>query len=127
MRILRLQGVAVRISEAAASGRRRVKRPAFAPFSAVPVDPLPSTSAGAGRTRREANPSAPNGNMRSMREYRFTLLEHDAERPWIVVSQEHRTATLDDDADFFTWARERWPGPRWTVELDPWQLSPTRP
>jgi uncharacterized protein involved in type VI secretion and phage assembly len=33
-------------------------------------------------------------------EYRFTLTEHDQERPWIVVSTEHRTIELPDGSDF---------------------------
>lgn len=61
------------------------------------------------------------------REYRFTLTEHDSERPWIVRSQEHRAVSLDDGVDFFEWAHERWPAPRWKVELDPFQLSPAWP
>jgi hypothetical protein len=59
--------------------------------------------------------------------YTFTLTEHDTDRPWIVVSQEERTVALDDGANFFKWAAEHWPGPRWTVELAPWQLGPKWP
>ena len=33
---------------------------------------------------------------------------------------------LDDGVNFFEWARELWPAPRWSVELDPWQLSAAR-
>ena len=62
-----------------------------------------------------------------MPEYGFTLTEHDPERPWIVVGQEQRIVWLDDEARFFEWAAEQWPGPRWTAELDPWQLSPEWP
>jgi hypothetical protein len=54
----------------------------------------------------------------------FTITEHDATRPWIVVGSEHRTVVLDDEANFFEWSREHFPAPRWSVELDPWQLSP---
>jgi len=57
-------------------------------------------------------------------QFSFTLIEHDPHRPWIVLGSEHRTITLDDEADFFEWAIQRWPSPRWTVEPDPWQLSP---
>ena len=60
-------------------------------------------------------------------EYSFTITEHEPERPWIVVDSEHRTITLEDGASFFAWAAERWPAPRWTVELDPWQLAPAWP
>jgi hypothetical protein len=59
-----------------------------------------------------------------VRDYTFTLTEHDAARPWIVRRQEHRTATLEDDANFFTWAHAQWP--RYTVQLDPWELEPSR-
>ena len=58
-----------------------------------------------------------------VRSYGFTITEHDTERPWIVVGQERRTAELNDDVAFFDWARVWWLEPRWTVELDPWQLS----
>jgi hypothetical protein len=59
-----------------------------------------------------------------VREYRFTLIEHDPARPWIVVSTQHQTIELPDDSDFFTWAHDHWPTSRWTVQLDPWQLAP---
>ena len=62
-----------------------------------------------------------------MREYRFTLTEHDRKRPWIVRSTEHRTVMLDEEASFFEWASAHWPAPRWKVELDPWQLTPKWP
>jgi hypothetical protein len=55
-------------------------------------------------------------------EFSYTIIEHEPDRPWIVVGSEHHTVTLDADENFFLWARERWPEPRWTVELDPWQL-----
>jgi hypothetical protein len=61
-----------------------------------------------------------------MPEFGFTVSEHHPERPWIVVGSEHRTIQLDDGATFFEWAHEHWPEPRWTIELDPWQLSPER-
>jgi hypothetical protein len=57
-------------------------------------------------------------------EYGFTLTQHDPERPWLVRGQEHRTVRLDGDEDFFAWAHEMWPAPRWSVQLDPWQLTP---
>jgi len=58
-----------------------------------------------------------------VQEYGFTITEHDPDRPWMVLSSEHRAVKLADGRDFFTWAREQWPAPRWSVELDPWQLS----
>ena len=45
--------------------------------------------------------------------------EHDPDRPWIVVGHEHRTVTPEDALNFFEWAQQRWPGPRFKVELDP--------
>ena len=61
-----------------------------------------------------------------MPEFAFTLADHDPDSPWIVLGSEHRTIELDADVNFFAWARERWPEPRWTVVLDPWQLTPER-
>jgi len=57
----------------------------------------------------------------------YTVTEHDPERPWIVVGTSHGRVTLPDDTNFFTWAHENWPAPRWTVELDPWALGPEWP
>lgn len=59
-----------------------------------------------------------------MPQYSFVVTEHDPERPWIVRAQEHHTVTLDDGVVFSRWARERWPPPGWSVEVDPWQLAP---
>jgi hypothetical protein len=61
-----------------------------------------------------------------VREYSLTLTEHDPDRPWIVRGQGRQTVGLDDGLSFFAWAAEQWPAPRWSVELDPWQLSPDR-
>ena len=58
--------------------------------------------------------------------YSFTLTEYDPERPWIVVARhEHHTVELEEGVAFFAWARDQWPPPRWSIQLDPWQLSPT--
>jgi hypothetical protein len=58
-----------------------------------------------------------------MPEFSFTILEHDPDRPSQVVGQAiRRTVRLDADEHFFVWARERWPEPRWSIELDPYQL-----
>ena len=57
-------------------------------------------------------------------EYRYTVTEHDSERPWIVRGTSHGTVTLEEDASFLKWVAEHWPAPRWSVELDPWQLTP---
>ena len=59
-----------------------------------------------------------------MREFSFTVTEHDPDRPWIVRGSEHRTVKLDDSSSFFQWAAAHYPRDRFTVELDPWQLSP---
>jgi hypothetical protein len=61
-----------------------------------------------------------------MTAYSFTLTEHDPAKPWIVRGQERQTINLEEGVSFFEYAHEHWPGPRWSVELDPWQLSPTR-
>jgi hypothetical protein len=58
-----------------------------------------------------------------VREYGFTITEHDLQRPWMVLSSEDRTIKLPDGWDFLIWAREQWPPPRWSIELDPRQLS----
>jgi hypothetical protein len=63
----------------------------------------------------------------SMREYSFTITEHDPDRPWMVLASEHRTIKLPDGLEFFAWARTQWPAPRWSVELDPWELGPAWP
>jgi hypothetical protein len=57
-------------------------------------------------------------------EYGFILTEHDPRRPWTVVGSEHRTITLADGTSFFEWVHEHRPAPRWSVELDPWALTP---
>ena len=62
-----------------------------------------------------------------LRDYGYTVTEHDRTRPWIVLGSEHRIITLEDDVNFFAWAAGRWPAPRSTVELDPWQLAPAVP
>lgn len=38
-----------------------------------------------------------------MREYGFTVTEHEPERPWIVLGSEHRMVTVDDHVDFSAW------------------------
>jgi len=47
-------------------------------------------------------------------DYRYTVTEHDPERPWIVRGTSHGTVTLDENANFSNWAAEHWPAPRWT-------------
>jgi hypothetical protein len=55
-------------------------------------------------------------------EFSYTVTEYDPDKPGIVVGRGQHTVTLDADENFFLWARERWPEPRWSVELDPYQL-----
>ena len=57
--------------------------------------------------------------------FSFVVTEHDPERPWLVRAQDWHTVPLEDGVSFFEWAAEHWPAPRWTVELDPWQLAGT--
>ena len=59
-----------------------------------------------------------------MPEYKYTVTEHDLEQPWLVLGRNHGTVMLPDEENFFDWARENWPPPQWSVQLDPWQLSP---
>jgi hypothetical protein len=61
-----------------------------------------------------------------VRVLRFSVTEHDPAKPWIVVETTEHTAELAEEADFFAWAAERWPANRFTVQLAPWQLSPSR-
>jgi hypothetical protein len=58
-----------------------------------------------------------------MREYGYTVTEHDPERPWIVRDQHHETVKLDHGMSFFEWAASQYPREHYTVELDPWELS----
>lgn len=32
-----------------------------------------------------------------VREYRYKITEHDHDKPWLVVGQQHRTVRLDDE------------------------------
>lgn len=42
-----------------------------------------------------------------MRQYGFTIAEHDPDRRWMVLSNEHRTMKLPDEHVFFAWAHKR--------------------
>ena len=57
-----------------------------------------------------------------MPEFSYVVTEHDPEQPWIVLGRARHLVTLEADEPFFKWANERWPEPRWSVELDPYQL-----
>jgi hypothetical protein len=54
----------------------------------------------------------------------FRVIEHDPERPWLIVGSGHHQIELEPDIDFYQWAREQWPADRFTVQLDPWSLTP---
>lgn len=49
-----------------------------------------------------------------MPEYRFTITEHDPDRPWLVLGRDRQTVDLDPEVSFFEWAAEHWPAPRTT-------------
>jgi hypothetical protein len=53
--------------------------------------------------------------------FRFTVFEHDADRPWIVGETQHLTVELEQASDFTEWAAEHWPRDRFTAELEPGQ------
>jgi hypothetical protein len=59
-----------------------------------------------------------------VRSYGSRVLEHDPERPWVIVGSGRHRIELEAGIDFYEWARERWPPDRFTVELDPWSLTP---
>jgi hypothetical protein len=59
--------------------------------------------------------------------YRYSVTEYDPERPWIVLGSSRGQVTLPDNESFYEWAHEHWPAPRWSVQLDPWQLAPEWP
>lgn len=59
-----------------------------------------------------------------MLRFGYTVTEHNPDRPWLVVGTSHGTVTLPDGESFFRWAYEHWPPPRWSIQLDPWELSP---
>jgi hypothetical protein len=54
------------------------------------------------------------------------VVEHDPDRPFIVLGQRHETIDLEDGESFNDWAAGRYPDERFTVELDPYQISPWR-
>jgi hypothetical protein len=49
----------------------------------------------------------------------FTLTEYDPDQPWIVISTGRDSIELPNGQDFYAWARERWPSPRYQAKLDP--------
>jgi hypothetical protein len=58
-----------------------------------------------------------------VREFAYTVTEHDPERPWIIRGREHHVVELEDGVEFFAWVAKQWPRERFTVEVDPWQLE----
>ena len=61
-----------------------------------------------------------------MREFVYTVIEYDPEKPWLALGMQQRTVELEDGASFFEWAHRCWPAPRYAVQLAPWHLSPER-
>lgn len=59
-----------------------------------------------------------------VREVGYTVVQYDRDRPWIVVVQRHETVQLAEDEDFNAWAKARYPEPRFSVQADPWALTP---
>jgi hypothetical protein len=59
-----------------------------------------------------------------VRSYGFRVTEHDPERPWVIVGSGRHRVELEAGIDFYEWVREQWPHDRFTVELDPWSLTP---
>ena len=57
-------------------------------------------------------------------EYQIHVSEHDHEPPWLVREQRYEKVLLDDDVEFFEWSAARTPQDRYTVQLDPWSLTP---
>lgn len=54
-----------------------------------------------------------------MRSYRYTVAEHDPDRPWIVIGDIRRLAVdLPEREDFDAWAAREWPRSRFTVQLE---------
>lgn len=52
---------------------------------------------------------------------RYTLFEHDPDKPWLIADVSHHTIDLPDAGEFAEWARDQWPTPRYTVDLEPGQ------
>ncbi len=61
-----------------------------------------------------------------MRRYGFQLTEHDPEKPWLIIDSRHEEIELADDESFFRWAAQNYPRERYSVDVDPWTLSPSR-
>jgi hypothetical protein len=59
-----------------------------------------------------------------MLRYSYRLQEHNPARPWSVVAIRTMTIELEDQVNFFAWAHDEWPAPRWSFTLDPYQPTP---
>jgi hypothetical protein len=60
-----------------------------------------------------------------VREHRYTLIEYDSQRPWVVVGEIRRLSVeLEDGQDFNLWAAQEWPAPRFRAKLQPGELAP---
>jgi hypothetical protein len=64
-------------------------------------------------------------NIRSLR-VRIQVTEHDEREPWLIVSSHHEEVELPDDVAFFRWVAEHYPKSRYSVDPDPWAMSPKR-
>ena len=58
-------------------------------------------------------------------EFRYSVVEHDPSRPWIVVGEtRHLVVDLESAGEFSEWAGRHWPRDRYTVQLEPGQEQP---
>jgi hypothetical protein len=53
-----------------------------------------------------------------MTTYSYTLTEYNVDEPWLIASTARDSVELDDGEDFYAWAHEHWPSPRYGVRLD---------
>jgi hypothetical protein len=54
------------------------------------------------------------------RAWTYRATRHDPGKPWIIVeTTELQSIDLADGANFWEWASEHWPGPEWSVTLEP--------
>jgi hypothetical protein len=81
------------------------------------------SSASSRRGTRRQLFSGPSVRRCFVRSYSFRVIEHDPERPWVIVGSGRHWIELEADIDFHEWVREQWPPDRFTVELDPWSLT----
>jgi hypothetical protein len=51
----------------------------------------------------------------------YHVFERDPDRPRIVTGSRQGTVELLEGENFWSWARKTWPGPDYSVELDPGQ------